>query len=115
MSDFDPRHLVSELEDNVQKQDRIKADLVLEHIESVDEKTQKKLVHILEQGKPEFVGPLLVSLIANKPVLQEKLPELKSALMAVTLQHPGILLKTIEDKTPPREVFISMAGDLRLQ
>ncbi len=115
MSHFDPRHLLSELEDNVSKQDRIKADLVLEHIESADAGTRKKLIHILEQGKPEFVGPLLVSLISKRPALQEQLLDLKSALMAVTLQQPGILLKTIEDKVPPREVFISMAGELRLQ
>ena len=115
MSHFDSRHLVSELKDNVQKQDRIKADLVLEHLESVDAGTRKKLIHILEQGRPEFVGPLIVSLISNRTALQKQLPELKSAFMAVTLQYPGILLKAIEDKVPPREVFISTAGELRLQ
>ncbi|WP_291322177.1 HEAT repeat domain-containing protein [Desulfonatronospira sp.] len=115
MSDFDPRHLVTELEDNVKKQDLIKAKLVLEHIDGVDLKTQKKLLHILEHGKPDFAGPLLVSLISQNADPAGQLPELKGALMAVALRHPGILLKTIEDKVAPREVFISMAGELRMQ
>ncbi len=114
MSNIDPNHLVSELRENINNQDLIKANLVLQYWDQIDLKTQNRLLQILEQGDPEFVGPVLSNLVRNNPEMAAQQPRIKEAIIAVALQDPGFLFRAIEDKIPPREMFVSVAGELSL-
>jgi CheY-like chemotaxis protein len=120
MSQINPKHLIDELKDNVLKEDRIKALLVLEHFFDVDTGTQKKLLSILEQGAPEFSIPLLLGLIRKDPHLPEKLPEIKRVLSSKFVEAPALLMdylvKLLTDTTiHSPKLFIEIAGEIRLK
>jgi CheY-like chemotaxis protein/HEAT repeat protein len=120
MSQINPKHLIDELKDNVLKEDRIKALLVLEHFFDVDTGTQKELLSILEQGAPEFSIPLLLGLIRKDPHLPEKLPEIKRVLSSKFVEAPTLLMdylvKLLTDTTiHPPKLFIEIAGEIRLK
>ena len=120
MSQINPKHLIDELKDNVLKEDRIKALLVLEHFFDVDTGTQKELLSILEQGAPEFSIPLLLGLIRKDPHLPEKLPEIKRVLSSKFVEAPTLLMdylvKLLTDTTiHSPKLFIEIAGEIRLK
>jgi len=116
MTEINPKHLIDELRYNVKRQDKIKANIVLSYFFDVDKNTQKELVRILEQGPAEFSIPLIVDLIQKKSSLINELPEIKNALIAKALEAPELLLKIIEnDAIQPKELFIRISGEIRLE
>ncbi|MFN2267970.1 MAG: HEAT repeat domain-containing protein, partial [Desulfonatronovibrio sp.] len=112
--DVDTRHLVEELKDNIEKSDLIKARIVLSYLGQADKDTQKKLVNLLEQGNADFSIPLLTELIQKDRFLTTNLPEVRGVLIAKSLEQPDFLLKTIMDKVEPRELFINIASEARV-
>lgn len=112
--DVDPRHLVEELKDNVEKSDLIKARIVLSYLGMADKDTQKKLINLLELGNADFTIPLLAELIQKDRFLTTNLPEVRGVLIAKSLEQPDFLLKTIMDKVQPRELFINIASEARV-
>jgi hypothetical protein len=64
MADINPTDFVEELKFDIKTHDLIKARLVLEHLEQMDQGTQKLALLCLSRAKEEFVIPLIVGLLA---------------------------------------------------
>ncbi|WP_028575885.1 response regulator [Desulfonatronovibrio hydrogenovorans] len=114
MSQVDPRHLLSELKDNTLKKDSIKAGIVLSYLDQVDRSTQDGLLSILEQAEPGFCVPLLAGLIHKKTGISRELPRVREILTMKSLEDPELLLTMIRDGIEPRELFISLAAEARI-
>lgn len=113
--DIDSRHLIDELKDNIGKRDSIKAGIVLSYLEQVDMDVRKKLISLLEDGDPEFTIPLLTGLIQKNSSLAINLPEIRSVLISKSLEQPEFLLKTIRDRIEPRDFFINISAEARVE
>ncbi|MFW5730529.1 MAG: HEAT repeat domain-containing protein [Desulfonatronovibrionaceae bacterium] len=112
--EVDPAHLVNELSDNVQARDFIKADIVLSYLEKMDKETRKKMVNLLDRGDPEFTVPLLTKMIQKNRNVTINIPEIRALLISKSLEQPDFLLKTIMDRVEPRDLFISIAAEARV-
>ncbi|WP_045215273.1 response regulator [Desulfonatronovibrio magnus] len=112
--DVDPQHLISELSDNIDKKDTIKANIVLAYLNDTDKDTQKKIINLLEKGDPDFTIPLLTGLIQKNKSITTNLPDIRGILISKSLEQPDFLLKTIMDKVEPRELFINIAAEARV-
>ncbi len=113
--DFDSNHLLDELRYNIKQKDFIKANIVLSYLHQVDKDVQKKLVNLLEQGDPDFTIPVVAGLIRKDSKMAVNLPEIDRVLISKSLEEPEFLLKTIKDKVEPRELFINIAAEARVQ
>ncbi len=113
--DFDSNHLLDELRYNIKQKDFIKANIVLSYLHQVDKDVQKKLVNLLEQGDPDFTIPVVAGLIRKDSKMAVNLPEINRVLISKSLEEPEFLLKTIKDKVEPRELFINIAAEARVQ
>ncbi|MFP4107952.1 MAG: HEAT repeat domain-containing protein, partial [Desulfonatronovibrio sp.] len=112
--DFESRHLLEELKDNISKNDIIKARIVLSYLGQADKDVQKKLVNLLEQAEPAFAVELLTELIQKDESVTANIPEVRSVLISKSLEQPEILLKTIRDHVEPRDLFINIAAEARV-
>ena len=113
--DFDSNHLLDELRYNIKQKDFIKANIVLSYLHQVDKDVQKKLINLLEQGDPDFTIPVVAGLIRKDSKMAVNLPEINRVLISKSLEEPEFLLKTIKDKVEPRELFINIAAEARVQ
>ncbi len=55
--------MIEELQDNIKTGDALKAQLVLAHLEQVDQKTRNRLVYILSRADADFSVPLFIYLL----------------------------------------------------
>ena len=67
-------HMIEEIQANIQTGDSLKARLVLEHLDTVDKKTQNRLLYELSRGDVAFTVPLLNHLLTARPDLAAQLP-----------------------------------------
>lgn len=116
MADLNTEHMVEEIQANIQTGDSLKARLVLDHLGSVDKKTQNRLLYELSRGEIAFTVPLLNYLLTTHPELTANLPIIRETLISNLIAYPEILLTSlanpdIEDKT----VMIETAGELKFE
>ena len=62
MAELNPEHMIEELRDNIKTGDTLKAQLVLAHLEQVDQKTRNHLLYTLSRAEPDFSVPLFIYL-----------------------------------------------------
>jgi CheY-like chemotaxis protein len=117
MADVSAANMIEELQDDIQTGDAIKARLVLEHLGSVDERSQKKLLYILSKADPDFAICQLLHLFTSSPELTEQLPIIHETLLSVLLSYPGKVLEYLDKEGPIEEKvpLIRVAGELRME
>ncbi len=110
-------HFIEELRFDIQTGDRIKARLVLDHMQEVDAATRKMAIHALVKAPAKFVLPLLVGLAADKPRLVDALPDLKEILYSKALDDPQELSMMLIREVKPnyKVVLAELAGEIRLE
>ena len=116
MAELNAEHMVEEIQANIKTGDSLKARLVLDHLGSVDKKTQNRLLYELSRGEVAFTVPLLNYLVTTQPELTTGLPIIRETLISNLIAYPEILLKSlvnpnISDKT----VMIETAGELKFE
>ena len=87
MVDINAQDFIEELRFDIKTHDKIKAGLVLSHFNSVEPATQKMALYELSKSADDFVIPLLVDLLAEKPHLAERHPPLKEVLFSKALDY----------------------------
>lgn len=108
-------HALKELLYNIEQKDLIKARLVLECIDLLDPKTQKRMLFELSKCDDDFALPLLGGLIVKKPAIVERFPNLREIILAKALDNPELVLENLQKSGPEQEVFVRLAGDLNLR
>ncbi|NOQ46340.1 MAG: response regulator [Desulfobulbaceae bacterium] len=116
MVDVNSAHMIEEIQVNVQTVDALKARLVLDHLVSLDPKTQNRLLYELSKGDAAFTIPLLNYLLIEYPDLAVSLPVIRETLISNLIACPEVLIASlgngeIKDKT----VMIETAGELKFE
>ncbi|MEE4313842.1 MAG: HEAT repeat domain-containing protein [Desulfofustis sp.] len=109
-------HMIEEIRANVRSGDRLKARLVLAHIDEVDERTGNRLIYEVSRGEPSFAVPLLCHLLTEHPALAGSLSAVRELLFSSLLAYPEqigtfLLSADISDKTP----IIQLVGEMKYE
>ncbi|MDY6879787.1 MAG: response regulator [Thermodesulfobacteriota bacterium] len=117
MAKINQKHFLEELRFDIRENDLLKARLVLEHLDKVDENIQRKVFVELSSATENFVIPLIAELLSLRPDFGEMFPMLKETLYSKALFGIGVFMNLlIEDSEPGRKsVLIGIAGEMRLE
>ncbi len=109
-------HLLAEIRENIVSKDAIKARLVLEYMENIDKNTREQIIAAFRDAAPEFAVPVLSRFIFEHRDMVAGLPLVREILAVKILARTDLFARAISDpQTPCRSVYISMAGELRLE
>ncbi len=112
----DHAHLLAEIKDNILKKDPIKARLVLSYLENMDKNIREQVLGAFREATPEFAVPVLCRFISEHKDMVGGLPLVREILAVKILAQPELIAKAISNsQTPCRDMYISMAGELRLE
>lgn len=112
----DHAHLLAEIKDNIRSQDPIKARLVLGYLENMDKGIREQVLAAFRDAAPEFAVPVLCRFVSEHKDMVESLPLVREILAVKILAKPELIAKAISaPRTPCRDMYISMAGELRLE
>jgi CheY-like chemotaxis protein/HEAT repeat protein len=117
MTDINERHFLEELRFDIKTNDKIKARLVLTHLDEVDATTRRKALLELSRAPAQFAIPVLITLMAEKPELGEAHPDLKEVLYSRALDSPDVVSQLMirEVKPSHRMALAELAGEIRLE
>ena len=116
MADLNVEHMIEEIQANIQTGDLLKARLVLDHLGSVDKKTQNRLLYELSRGDMTFTIPLLNHLLTAHRELASGLPIIRETLISHLIAYPDVLVKLLTDPAiPDKTVMVETAGELKLE
>lgn len=111
-----PESILAEIRDNIAKKDAIKAKLVLAHLEHVDRSVREQVLGTFHQAAPDFAVPVLAMFMAEQRDISSSLPLVREILAGKILTAPDIVAQAVRNlKTPHRDIYISMAGELKLE
>lgn len=109
-------HMIEEIQANIQTGDSLKARLVLEHLDTVDKKTQNRLLYELSRGDVTFTVPLLNHLLTARPDLAAQLPIIRETLISNLIAYPEVLLTSLANPDiADKSVLIETAGELKFE
>ncbi|MBE0583493.1 MAG: HEAT repeat domain-containing protein, partial [Desulfofustis sp.] len=116
MAEPNTEHMIEEIRANARTGDRLKARLVLAHIEKADERSRSRLVYEVSRGEPVFSVPLLCYLLTEHAVLAESMPVIRELLLSSLIAYPEqinsfLLSAEITDKTP----IIHLVGEMKYE
>ncbi len=116
MAELNEEHMIEEIRANIATGDSLKARLVLDHLGSVDRKTQHRLLYELSRADADFAIPLLNHVLTTFPDLAEELPVIRETLISHLIAYPDLLIDglrnpVIQDKT----ILVETAGELKLE
>jgi len=114
MSWIKSEDLLNEIVFNLQHKDLIKAKLVMEHVDHIDNNTQKRIMYELSKADPEFTIPLIAHVIQHNKAYVNRFPELKNALFQNILKKPAVLLDLLKKDTGELKIYINLVGELQL-
>ncbi len=117
MTPIDHHEYIDELLYTIKRKDSIKANILLRHIDQLDEQTQRRLIFELSRTDDAFSLPLLASLISGNPGIAVKVSSLKQILIGKFLDNPALLVPYIDpkNKVSNRMVFVEIAGEIRCE
>lgn len=116
MADLNVEHMIEEIQANIQTGDLLKARLVLDHLGSVDKKTQNRLLYELSRGDMTFTVPLLNHLLTAHRELASGLPIIRETLISHLIAYPDVLVKSLTDPAIlDKTVMVETAGELKLE
>ncbi len=115
MAELNAEHMIEEIKFNIETGDTIKARLVLEQMDKVDRKTQKRLLYELSRGEAAFTIPLLNHVLEKFPELAKELPVIRETLISHLLAYPELLVENLADpQIQDKTLLITTAGELQL-
>lgn len=115
MVELNPQHMIEELQDNIKTGDILKAQLVLSHMEQVDQKTRTRLVYTLSRAEADFSVPLFIYLLTDQLAVAEEMPIIRETLLSKLLAYPEKLVHFLgSDQISDKTELIRVVGDLQM-
>lgn len=109
-------HLLTEIRDNIARQDPIKARLVLAYLENVDRSVREQVLGAFRSAEPGFAVPVLARFMSEHRDMALSLPLVREILAMKILSEPALVSRAVRaPQTPDRRTYIAMAGELRLE
>lgn len=117
MSDpVNPRHLIEEMRHDVAAGDFRKAALVLTHLNSVEDEAKLAILSELAQGESRMALPLLASVLAENPMLEFTLPQVREWLGEVAASSPEEFIRSLQEaRGAVRVVLVSIASGIGME
>ncbi len=116
MAELNSQHMIEELQDNIKTGDALKAQLVLAHLEQVDQKTRKRLVYILSRADADFSVPLYIYLLNEQMAVADEMPIIRESLLSVLLAYPEKLVEFLaSSKVTDKTELIRVVGELKFE
>ena len=116
MAELNPQHMIEELQDNIKTGDALKAQLVLAHLEQVDQKTRNRLVYILSRADADFSVPLYIYLLTEQMAVADEMPIIRESLLSILLAYPEKLVEFLgSSKITDKTELIRVVGELRFE
>jgi CheY-like chemotaxis protein len=114
MAELNPQHMIEEIQDNIKTGDAMKAQLVLAHIEQVDQKTRNRLVYLLSRADADFSVPLFIYLLADQLEVADEMSIIRETLLSILLAYPEKLVDFLSStKITDKTELIKVVGELR--
>jgi len=116
MAELNPQHMIEELQDNIKTGDAIKAQLVLAHLEHVDQKTRNRLIYVLSRADVDFSVPLFIYLLTDQLAVADEMPIIRETLLSILLAYPEKLVEFLgSSKINDKTELINVVGELRFE
>ena len=117
MAGINEKHFIEELRFDIKENDLLKARLVLEHLDKIDEKIQRQAFSELSSAGEGFVIPLIAEVLAIRPDFGEAFPALKETLYSKALFGAEVFINLLINESNPgrKAVLIGIAGEMRLE
>lgn len=116
MAKLNYKHMVEEIQANINTGDLMKAKLVLSHIGEVDDKTRNRLIYELSRGDLSFSAPLLLFLLNEHSEVTDTMPIVRETLLSSLIAYPDTLIRLLQDpETRDKTELIRIAGDLKFE
>lgn len=116
MAELNPAHMIEELQDNVKTGDSIKAQLVLDHLGRVDEKTRNRLIYILSRADIEFAVPRFIHILNSQVELADEMPVIRDTLLSILLAYPEKLIEFLSSPAITEKAeLIKVVGELKME
>ena len=116
MADVNPQDMIEEIQANIQTGDLIKAQLVLSHLQDVDQKTRNRLMYFLTRADPDFSVPLFIYLLNYHPDVADEMPVIRETLLSILLAYPEKLIEYLASpKISEKSELIRVVAELRLE
>lgn len=116
MAELNPQHMIEELQDNIKTGDAIKAQLVLAHLEHVDQKTRNRLIYLLSRAEADFSVPLFIYLLTDQLAVADEMPIIRETLLSILLAYPEKLVEFLSSpKINDKTELINVVGELRFE
>lgn len=113
MAGIDAKDYIDELLYCIKKKDMVKAKVLLQHFDKVEETAQRRFIFELGRSDEDFSLPLLASLMAENPDLSAKVPTLRQMLIRKFIDEPSALPKILDNpKTSNKRIFVEIAGEI---
>ncbi len=104
-------HYISELRDNIENKDSIKAGIIIDHLQDMDEDVQHRILFELTRAEDDFAIPLLARMYEKRNELALDNEQLEQVLDKKIEEYPFALLELLQDKkTVNPEKYIRLAG-----
>lgn len=116
MAELNSTHMIEELQDNIKTGDALKAQLVLEHLGKVDDKTRNRLIYILSRADVEFAVPQFIHILSTQVSVSEEMPIIRETLLSVLLAYPEKLLEFLASPSVSEKTeLIRLVGELKME
>ncbi len=115
MAQVNAQDLISELQFDIKTRDKLKAHLVLKHLDQVDPSTRKVALLHLHRAEPDFTISVLVGLLADCDHEESVWSMFRETLFAKALESPEAVLSLMRREVRPnhRMILAELLGELR--
>ncbi len=104
-------HYIGELRDNIENKDSIKAGIIIDHLQDMNEDVQHRILFELTRAEDDFAIPLLARMYEKREELALDNDQLEQVLDKKIEEYPFALLELLQNKkTQNPEKYIKLAG-----
>ena len=115
MSGVESRIALSEIRDNIDKQDFIKARLVMDHFLHLTKSEQNAILFELAKANDEFAVPMLSYLVSKNESIISEFPTIPDTISAKAVHNPDIIIEGLAGNVPEIDYYLKLAGQLNIQ
>lgn len=106
---------LTEIRDNIDKQDFIKARLVMDHFPYLTQSEQKSILFELAKANDEFAVPMLSYLVVRNESIVSEFPTIPDTISAKAVHSPNVIIGGLAGDTPEINHYIKLASQLNIQ
>lgn len=109
------QQVLTEFIENCKQNDRIKARLVLDHYDRIDESVQKRILYELNKNDDHFALPLMMFISVRHDGVIERHPMLVESIRERIKRSPLVFRNELQSRSEDQEAYIGLSARLDLK